>query len=186
MLVTAKLLLCCMSNILRIEPERLRPPGLMEVMQAVEEACRQIEIDFYIVGAVARDILLTSLKITPRRMTTDVDLAVAIASEDQYHQIRTLLLSNGQFTELSSSVFALRHQSTGTTVDLMPFGAIADERWRVKMSGSGMEEISCVGFTEMAADALKVSASVTNTLWRVASVPGIALTGNQTDGSRHC
>ncbi len=164
-----------MQNIWKIRPELLRPPSVIQVMAELGIACRQVGIDFYVVGAIARDIWLTSNGVSPRRMTADLDLALAVADADHYRQLRDLLLAHDRFVELSTSVFALRHQETSLVVDLMPFGAIADERWQVRLDGMGMEAISVAGFNEMATAAQIVEAGEAGDQWRVASVAGIVL-----------
>ena len=60
--------------------KELSNPELKGILQALNTFFQSKEIDFYIVGATARDILLTNLYgLIPERKTMDIDIAIAIA-----------------------------------------------------------------------------------------------------------
>ncbi len=158
-----------------IDPSQLSPVGLSAVMADLEPILAHLGLDFYIVGAVARDIWLAQQGARPHRMTTDLDLAVYIADETQYDGLITSLLQTENFTSIRSSAFAVHHSPTRTTVDLMPFGAIAALGGTVCIKGGATEEISTVGFLEMAEDAVAVPVEGAGTTWRVASLPALLL-----------
>jgi predicted nucleotidyltransferase len=159
-----------------INPAHVYPASLAAVMQDVEPVLLDLEIDFYVIGAVARDIWLThEAGSVPRRMTRDVDLAISIPNEMAYEQLLTALEATGRFHKIRSSVFALIHTATGTTLDLMPFGGIADPQGNVRVARSGLEQISTVGFSEMAANAVAVQIQDRVEPWRIASIPALLL-----------
>jgi len=150
---------------------------MSETMVALQRAFDHFDIDFYIVGAVARDIWMTQIHNEPdRRITKDLDLAVFINDPAEYEVLQTWLVEQQGFVRAQSSAFCLLYPSaTGTgnvTVDLMPFGAIADEAGDVYFSGRGMERISTVGFAEVLAEAATVVIP-TGRQWRVVTLPGI-------------
>jgi predicted nucleotidyltransferase len=139
------------------------------VMRDVEPVLDRLCIDFYVVGAVARDIWLTHEGGNPaRRMTSDVDLAISLTDETAYKQVLAELLETGCFHAIRSSAFALIHTPTGTTLDLMPFGAIAGRDGTVRVAGADTETISTVGFAEMAASAVAMQVASSDRTWRVA------------------
>jgi predicted nucleotidyltransferase len=167
-----------MSNIYPISPERLQPAGLGAAMAALHRGFAHFGVDSYIVGAVARDIWLTQIYDEPdRRTTKDLDLAVFIHDTTEYEALQAWLVAQEGFVLAQSSAFCLLYPSTtgpSVTVDLMPFGAIADEAGNVYFSGRGMERISTVGFTEVLADAATVSIP-TGEQWRVVTLPGMVV-----------
>ena len=148
-------------------------------MAALQRAFDHFGINFYLIGAVARDIWMTQIYAElDRRTTKDLDLAVFINDTAEYDALLTWLVEQQGFTRAQSSAFCLLYPSaTGSghvAVDLMPFGAIADEAGDVYFSGRGMERISTVGFTEVLAEAATV-ATPTGQQWRVVTLPGIVV-----------
>lgn len=148
-------------------------------MAALQRAFDHFGINFYLIGAVARDIWMTQIYAEPdRRTTKDLDLAVFINDTAEYDALLTWLVEQQGFARTQSSAFCLLYPSaTGSghvAVDLMPFGAIADEAGDVYFSGRGMERISTVGFTEVLAEAATV-ATPTGQQWRVVTLPGIVV-----------
>lgn len=62
-------------------------------MVALQRGFDHCGIDFYIVGAVARDIWLTQIYDEPdRRTTKDLDLAVFINDTTEYEALQTWLV----------------------------------------------------------------------------------------------
>jgi len=147
-------------------------------MAALERGFEHFGIDFYIVGAVARDLWLSQVHDEPlRRMTKDLDLAVFIPDAAGYEALRAWLVAHEGFSIARHSAFCLQYWPAGTTsqesvtVDLMPFGAIADELGDVYFTGRGRERISTVGFKEVLAEAATMT-TPTGGQWRVVTLPG--------------
>lgn len=162
-----------MLDISNIPPERRFPAGLDLVLPALTRGLRQLRLDFFLVGAVARDLWLdTALGATPRRRTMDVDLAVLVAHEAEYELLRTWLVTHEQFHAPASSAFCLIHEPTGVQVDLMPFGGIADAEGRVRVVGKGLTSISVVGLAEVLAQAepVRITSQIT---WQAVTLPGL-------------
>lgn len=168
-----------MSVIYRISPERLQPAGIGPAMAALQRGFDQFDLDCYLVGAVARDIWLTQVHNEPtRRITKDLDLAIFVHDTAEYEALRSWLLEKEGFVPAGSSAFCLVYPSAvgtvGLAVDLMPFGAIADEAGDVYLTGHGLERISTVGFTEVLAEAVTMD-TATGQQWRVVTLPGIVV-----------
>lgn len=71
--------------------KELSNPELKSVLQALNTFFQSKEIDFYIVGATARDILLTNLYgLIPERKTMDIDIAIAISKLNPTQVLRIL------------------------------------------------------------------------------------------------
>ncbi len=96
----------------------LRP--LAEIVAALRDACG---VDFLLVGATARDVVLRGHGISPARLTNDVDFAFAVRDWEEFDQTRARLVESGRFVQGRDS-----HRITfkGIPVDLIPFGSIED------------------------------------------------------------
>lgn len=162
-----------MLDISSIPPERRFPTGLDRVLPALTRGLQHLSLDFFLVGAVARDLWLdTALDAAPRRRTMDVDLAVLIRHEDEYEQLLAWLVAHEQFHAPASSAFCLIHEPTGVQVDLMPFGGLADAEGRVRVAGKGLTSISVVGLAEVLtrAEPVRITDQIT---WQAVTLPGL-------------
>ena len=71
--------------------KELSNPELKSILQVLNTFFQSKEIDFYIVGATARDILLTNLYgLIPERKTMDIDIAIAISKLNPTQVLRIL------------------------------------------------------------------------------------------------
>jgi len=94
---------------------------LRDVFTDLEKAFHQAGIDYYIIGAQARDIWLGR----PARgtETKDLDLAILVGSNEDYEHIRQYLVSSNGFHPQRDNYFAYR-SPTGIQVDILPFGGM--------------------------------------------------------------
>ncbi|RNI20895.1 hypothetical protein [Flexivirga caeni] len=92
-----------------------------EVLSELSSACRELGLEFLVVGAAARDLIIHARQQSnPERETDDVDIAVAVRAE-------------GQFSDLIRRFPLVRgHQNKITVhdveVDVVPFGDIEQAR----------------------------------------------------------
>lgn len=112
----------------KINYEQLRQqPEITEMLSALERGFEKFGIDFYLLGAVARDVWMSGInKITPRRTTGDIDFAVLINDKGTYESLKTYLVGTEGFHPAKENAFVSLWKDR-TEVDLMPFGAIEDE-----------------------------------------------------------
>lgn len=76
-----------------IRPDRPLDTTLLHVLRAVADEAKVAGIDYMLVGATARDILLTHVFDLPfGRATYDIDFAVAVASWEKFEQMTTGLI----------------------------------------------------------------------------------------------
>ncbi len=128
--------------------EQIRQGNLGELFAVLEAELVAQDIDFYLIGAIARDVWLTGLhNIEPGRVTRDLDLAVLLASEEQYQQLRQRLITTGRFIASRDNAYTLIFED-GRPVDLLPFGAMAMES-AVNVTGKGLTSIRVDGFQEV-------------------------------------
>ena len=74
-------------------------PAVLEMLTVFERVLKETGIDFYLVGAVARDIRLSgNSEYTPARKTKDVDIAVLIADQTEFYKAKDALIATGEFT----------------------------------------------------------------------------------------
>ena len=74
----------------KLNYEQLRQqPEITNMISALERGFEKFGIDFYLVGAVARDVWMSGInKIAPRRTTGDIDFAVLINDKGIYEILK--------------------------------------------------------------------------------------------------
>ena len=125
---------------------RAREGELKSIFDALEEAFNALQIDFYIIGALARDIWYARNKKESRK-TKDIDLAVFIASKEDYAALRNFLVDKKNFIESSTNSYVIISPE-GLPIDLLPFGEIEIDE-QVILPGHGLTSIRVNGFKEV-------------------------------------
>jgi predicted nucleotidyltransferase len=94
------------------------------MLKDMELVFQDFGIDYYLVGAVARDIHLSAdAGAEAIRKTEDVDLAITINNEGQYNELKKALIATGNFTPHPTEAIKLYYHD-GIEVDLLPFDEI--------------------------------------------------------------
>ena len=80
----------------QISSEKIGNPLLVDLLRKVCRCFGEIEQDFFVIGATARDILIRQLVgISSGRKTRDLDVAIAIPHWDAFEGIKQQLLASG-------------------------------------------------------------------------------------------
>ncbi len=139
-----------MMSTYKINYEHIRQqPEITEMLFALERGLSTFGIDYYLVGAVARDVWMSGInKIAPRRTTGDIDFAILINDKGTYEALKAYLIETEDFHPYKGNAFVLIWKGK-IEVDLLPFGAIEDEDGKVTTSGLGLTNINLQGLTEV-------------------------------------
>jgi predicted nucleotidyltransferase len=163
-------------NSYKINYEQLRQqPEITAMLSALERGFKIFSIDFYLVGAVARDVWMSGInKIAPRRTTGDIDFAVLINDKGTYKALKDYLVNTEGFHPYKGNSFVLIWKDK-TEVDLLPFGAIENEDGRVIADGLGLTNITLQGFTEVYEEGLPQLDLEGEHQFKFCTLPGIVL-----------
>jgi predicted nucleotidyltransferase len=137
-------------SIYKINFKQLRQqPQLSEMLSALERGLSKFGIDFYLVGAVARDLWMSAINdIPPSRITGDIDFAIFIDDKGTYDNLKKYLIEVEGFSPFKGNAFVLVWKSV-IQVDLLPFGEIEDKNAGVTIEGSGLTSLNMPGFKEI-------------------------------------
>lgn len=141
-------------------------------LNALEKTFMALGIDFYLIGAVAREVWYLRGG-RQFRSTKDIDFAVLVSNETEYDTVRQYLVDKNHFTSTKENPFVLISPG-GIQVDILPFGKIA-ERGSVEITGSGMTSICVDGFEEVYFSGTAEANLGTGHLFKVATLPAIVL-----------
>ena len=155
---------------MRIEPDDL------DLLRAISRVCETCDVQWMLIGALARDVLLDQLAdMSAGRATDDVDIAVTVASWNDFDALKGAFAKAGLF-EPTTTAHRLRGTSGGPfearQVDVVPFGDQIPDGATLRWPPDQTTVMSVVGFI----DAFNASLEITldGLRFRVASVPGLA------------
>jgi len=149
-----------------------RESTLKEVLLAVDECCIELGIDFYILGALARDVWFTEKGI-PASGTKDVDFAVFLSETEQFSQLKERLMQKHEFVTVKGNEFVLLAPNK-MQIDVLPFGKLEVEDG-VTVKGEGLTKIKVNGFKEVYLQSVMDAYVLEGKKFKVATLPGIFL-----------
>ncbi|MDM1046778.1 nucleotidyl transferase AbiEii/AbiGii toxin family protein [Sphingobacterium hotanense] len=150
----------------------MRHGELKHIFDILERSFNQLNIDFYLIGALARQVWYEKGNMS-FRTTKDVDYAVLVSNQDEYQRIRAYLIDTEKFTPYSGNAFVLIAPD-GTQVDILPFGEIEDDG-SVTVNGQGMTSIRVDGLIDVYNNGVEDVEFETGHSFKVATLPAIAL-----------
>ncbi|MGA9117852.1 MAG: nucleotidyl transferase AbiEii/AbiGii toxin family protein, partial [Bacteroidota bacterium] len=104
-------------------------------------------IDYFVVGATARDIMLDFAYHVPiRRATKDIDIAIRVSDWNDYDRLANKLMSTGQFQRSKRG-----HRFTfrdGEPIDIVPFGEIGGTEKSITWPSTESFVMGVLGFEE--------------------------------------
>jgi predicted nucleotidyltransferase len=148
---------------------------LAEVVRALQAVAQPKGINFFLMGAAARDLMLRHAhNIAPTRLTEDVDFAVMVPDWESFNVLRQGLIDSGEFAERAeSAAHKLRHRQ-GRPLDIVPFGGIERADRTIAWPPDQHTVFDCFGAREAFDDCISVQLPGGVNL-RVASIPALAL-----------
>jgi predicted nucleotidyltransferase len=150
----------------------IRDGELKQVFQALEQTFQKTGTDFYVIGALAKDIWF-KLGNKTMRMTRDVDFAVLVGSKEEYETVRNYLIEHHHFVGTKENAFVLIAPGN-VQVDLLPFGEIAIQD-AVHIEGQGLTSIRVNGFAEVYQQGTEEMQLETGHQFQIATLPSIVL-----------
>ncbi len=146
----------------------------IDALTSIKSVADSLGIRFFIVGATARDMILTHCHgIRTSRMTKDIDVGVEIADWEQFNLLKTSLLSTGKFKG-AAEVHRLLFDSL--PMDIVPFGEISGKTGRISWPPEHEIFMSPVGFKEAYEFALTIRLSTApDLIVKLPTLAGLAL-----------
>ena len=165
-----------MMNSYKINFKQIRQnPEIIEMLSALERGFKKFDVDFYLVGAVARDVWMSGIhNIDPRRTTGDIDFAVLINTKRTYEALKEYLIEVEGFHPYKGNAYVLIWKGL-TEVDLLPFGSIEDEDGSITVDNLGLTNISLQGFHEVYEEGLPQLDLEGKHQFKFCTLPGIVV-----------
>jgi|WetSurMetagenome_2_1015567.scaffolds.fasta_scaffold56033_3 predicted nucleotidyltransferase len=164
---------------LSVPRERRLDPVVLEVLRHVDGVARDLAVNYFVVGAMARDILLTgAFGLSAGRATRDVDLAVTMKDWQEFETMKTRLVGTDAFRSderIAQRLYYLRGAAgRGYPLDLIPFGGVERRGSVIAWPPDGAVVMNVAGYGEVFGSAVLVEVEPGFAL-RVASLAGLAI-----------
>ena len=149
-------------------------PEMGKMLEALGRGFSKFDIDFYLVGAVARGAWMQGVHdVKPYRGTKDLDFAILINVEGTYEALKEYLVTVENFHPIRDNTFAIIWNDM-LEIDLLPFGEIEREG-RVTVQGTGFTSINVDGFKEIYEEGLPEMVLEGEHTFKFCTLPGIVL-----------
>lgn len=141
------------------------------LFSSITAALNQCGVQFVVIGATARDVILHYIyKIPIRRLTKDVDLAIIIKNWEKFDELKNALLAFESFSETPIQHRLMFHGVV--PLDLVPFGEIAKKN-TLLWPPDGADQLNITGYQETFDNAITIMMSKKTEPVRFASLPNL-------------
>ncbi|MDQ7818416.1 MAG: nucleotidyl transferase AbiEii/AbiGii toxin family protein [Melioribacteraceae bacterium] len=121
-------------------------PFSLEVLTLVSKITDTLKMDFFVIGASARDIIFNLVhNIKIQRGTNDIDFSMRVRNWEDYLKLTNALQENN-FTP--SQIVHRFTYKTIPSIDIIPFGEISSDSNTIKWPDKEAKEMSVIGFEE--------------------------------------
>jgi len=130
-------------------------PFTVAIYEQIATLAESQKIQFFIIGATARDLILRhGYGIEARRATKDIDLAVHVANWDEFQALKNNLIETGQFAETKMTQRLMYQESI--PVDIVPYGSIKEADDSIAWPPDHDIRMCILGFEDAYNDAMHV------------------------------
>jgi len=121
--------------------------SFIDVLSEIDTISRYLNFDFFIVGAMARDILLQHAHgLATIRATSDIDIGVFVPDWDRFLSLKEALVGTGKFKPTGH--IQRLHYENEQPLDIVPFGGVTDNNGSISWPPEHAIEMSVMGFNE--------------------------------------
>jgi predicted nucleotidyltransferase len=148
--------------------------SLISALLEIKKIADGLKIDFFVIGATARDIIMQLLyKVKAPRMTKDIDIAVCVANWEEYKALTDALLAKGEFLKGTQ---IQRYDFKGTFIDIIPFGDISGRDNTISWPPDHETIMCTVGFMDVYKNSITFRLNSEPVLdIKLATIPGLAI-----------
>lgn len=133
------------KNLLNISGKISEP--IVKIYELIAEVANKNKVIFFVIGASARDMVFEyGYNIKASRATRDIDLAVQVATWDEFQSLKSALIATGYFAH--SKMMQRIHYQNEIPIDIVPFGAIAADDKTISWPPDDSVKMNVTGFND--------------------------------------
>ena len=146
--------------------------NLTQFFESINQACKKYHIEYYVVGAFARDILLENIYGQPTGIATrDIDIAITVANWEEYSNLITELILQHNFCRGENPHNYISPENI--FIDIIPYGKIESDR-TISFPPNFDTVMNMLGFQEVYTSTITIVLDKKVEI-QLASMEGIAL-----------
>ena len=149
----------------KITRDTLQNNLLYDTLEALSKVMNDLQLDVYVVGALARDIAMEILEMPPsRRRTSDLDVAIALKDWSQFELLSENLLKNNFVKGKPKQRFYYKgvDGKNDYEIDIVPFGELEkDEKVAWPPEGNPEMSVKCFRDVMNIADTVVIEDAIT-------------------------
>lgn len=154
-------------------------PLTVAVLREIDGVARELQLPYFMAGAMARDIVLTHVfGVQTSRATLDVDFAIAVENWQQFNTVKERLVASGLFNFSENAAqriyYRLQEDGDGYPVDIIPFRGVEEPTHTIAWPPDMKTIMNVIGYEEALASAIHVAIEP-ELIIPIASLPGLAL-----------
>lgn len=154
-------------------------PSETDVIEHIVCAANEMNVEVFMVGAMARIILLEKVYGLPvSRASRDVDFAVVVENWKSFEVVKNKLCEKHGFIAIDGNMHRLRKKTPSPedfySIDLIPIGGVQDEFDRLAWPPDMQVIMNVAGFLDALQSTVSIELKV-GVVVKVASLPAIAL-----------
>jgi len=119
-------------------------PLIVDCLKAIKNVAKKMDIDFFVVGAVVRDLILGQLYGLSTGLKT-MDIGIIVTNWKHYQKMKDSLLSTNNFYSDKKPVYRLKFKGS-YPVDIIPFGSVETSEGIIRWPPEYSIEMNVMGF----------------------------------------
>lgn len=156
-----------------ISSKEFQDPLLKPILEELSNHFKQQEVRFYLIGATARDIIMSLHNEKSSRATHDLDIAIAISDWSQFDFVEKGILQMENFTKDLNQKQRFIYKDL-FVLDIVPYGDIMEQDDKIFWPPDETIAMSVLGFSEVQKSVRKVTVDNSFEI-EIASLEGIFL-----------
>lgn len=139
----------------KINSDKLAHPLLKPILQELDSYFNALKIQFFVIGATARDIVMEIHNEKSGRLTHDLDIAITINDWAQYAEVEKGIITLKNFEKDPNQKQRFIYKEN-FQLDIVPFGNIMKENDKIFWPPDEQIAMSVLGFPEVRDELIQV------------------------------
>lgn len=157
----------------KINSKDIDHPLLKPIIEELNPVFEKLEMKFFLIGAVARDILMELSGEKSGRRTMDLDLAIAINNWEEFRELSDAITALDNFSKDEKQKQRFLYKNT-FQLDVVPYGKIKDQHDKIFWPPDHSFAMSVLGFDDVKDSLLQIQCDEDLT-FEIISLNGIFL-----------
>lgn len=131
-------------------------PHTVEILEDVDSLTREHGLQYLVIGALARELVIDHVLQMGAKATRDVDFAIAVQNWDEFSSIKEALLATARYSAPRHHPHRLNHIASNWQVDIIPFDGVQNAEGTIAWPPEMAIVMNVTGLTDALRSALRI------------------------------